>query len=462
MKFILKSATLCAIMAGGAMMVSCNEDSNIGSSLVDVNGSITITDKFTVEGSSVPIGAVQSRTVMQLIGNIDAKGYGKFNADFVTQFMPAMTLDSLLTSDSQIDGLRLVMMYRNGQFVGDSIVPMGLEVYRLDKKLTAPIYSDVNPDQFYNPADMLGSRSYTASNLELSDSLAKLSYREIFVDLPKSLALELYDMYRQNPATYADPTLFNDKFKGIYVKSSFGSGRVTKLGATALQMLWHYDTKNAAGRDTTYNYIGTYYAVSPEIVTNNNIGYVMAPELQQRIDRGENLLVAPAGQEIELTFPIEDIMHYYRTNKSKLTVLNDLTFSVPAERIANNYGINPPQYALMVLKNKKKEFFEKSQVTDNVTSFYAKYDVTTGQYDFGSMRRYMIDMLAKESLTPDDYTFTITPVSVTLETVGNSYYGNQTNIVTAIAPYVEQPAMVKINLDKSKIILTFSKQNSKN
>lgn len=462
MKFISKSAALCAVIAGSAMVVGCNEDSNIGSSLVDVDGTITIADKFTVDGVTVPIGAVQSRTIMQLIGNIDAKGYGKFNADFVTQFMPAAALDSNLTTSSQIDGIRLVMMYRNGQFVGDSILPMGLEVYRLDKSLVAPIYSDVNPAEYYNPADMLGSKSYTASNAELSDSLASLSYREIFVDLPRSLGVELFDMYKENPATYVDPYLFCDKFKGLYVRSSFGSGRVTKIGATALQLLYHYDAVNSAGRDTTYNSVGTFYAVSPEIVTNNNIGYVMSDDLQLRIDRGENLLVAPAGQEIELQFPIEEIMHYYRTNKSALTVLNDLTFSVPADRIANNYGINPPEYALLVLSDKKKEFFEKSEITDNATSFYARYDSTTGEYNFGSMRRYMLDMLAKESVSSKDYTFTITPVSVTLETVGNSYYGNQSNIVTGIAPYVEQPAMVKMNLDKAKIILTFSKQNAKN
>lgn len=450
------------LIASGLSLCSCNEDSNIGSSLVDIEGTITIADAFKVEGKSTPIGAVQSRTIMQLIGDIDAVGYGKFYSDFVTQFMPAASLDTLLTSDKQIDGLRLVMMYYPGQFVGDSITPMGLEVYRLNKTLTAPIYSNINPDSLYDKSQSLASQIYTAANLELNDSLSKLNYREIYVDLPRSLGVELFNLYKNSPETYVDPYKFCDAFKGLYVKSSFGSGRVTKIGATAMQMLYHYDTVNEAGNDTTYNYTGTFYAVSPEIITNNNIRYEMSSSLESRINNGETLLVAPAGREVEITFPLSDIIDYYRSNRSKLSILNDLTFTVPSAKIANNYGIEPPTYALLVLSSKKKEFFENSDVTDNVTSFYAKYDTKTGEYNFGSMRSYLLKMLEKEDITPDDYTFTITPVSLSIESVGSSYYGNQSNIVTSIAPYIEQPAMVQLKLDESKIILTFSSQNIKN
>ncbi len=456
MKFLTKSVALFVSLAGCTTFVSCNEDANIGSSLVGIEGTITVSDEFELQGVNVPIGAVQSRTVMQLIGDIDAVGYGKFRSDFVTQFMPATALDSTLTDVNQIDGIRLVLMYSAGQFVGDSIVPMGLDVYRLNKSLVAPIYSDIDPSDYYNPEDKLGSQSYTAANIELSDSLAALSYREIFVDLPKSLGVELFELYKNNPSVYNNPYLFCDKFKGVYVKNTFGKGRVTKVGATALEMLYHYDTKTSEGNDTTYHYTKSYYVVTPEIVTNNNISYTMSDMLQQRIDNGENLIVAPAGQELEVTFPIHDVIDFYLSNKSKLAVLNDLTFSIPSEKIINDYGINPPGYILMVLKNKKTEFFDKSKLTDNQTSFYAQYNTTTGEYNFGSMRKYLIEMLEKDEISADDYIFTITPVSIGFE----SY--NSSNVMTSITPYIEQPAMVKLNLDKAKIVLTFSNQQLKN
>lgn len=449
-------------MSAAFAFSSCDEDSNIGSSLVDVDSSIVIAEDFHVTGKSKEIGSVQSRTIMQLIGNIDAKGYGKFSSDFVTQFMPAAAIDSTLSESSQIDGIRMVMMHYAGQFVGDSIVPMGLEVYRLDKSLQAPIYSNLNPEGFYDPSAPIASKAYTSANSELSDSLAKLNYREIYVDLPKSLGVELFEMYKNDPQSYIDPAIFCDRFKGLYVKSSFGSGRVTKIGATVLQLLYHEDTVNSAGRDTTLHYEGNFYAVSPEIITNNNIAYEMSSELQSKIDDGETLVVAPTGEEVEIKFPVKDVVDYYRQNSGRLSVINDLTFSIPASKIANDYGINPPEHLLMVLSDKKEEFFLKSDVTDNVTSFYAVYNTTTGYYDFGSMRAYLLDMLSKDTIEETDYTFAITPVSVTTETVGSSYYGNLATYVTSIAPYVEQPAMARLDLDKAKIIFTFSNQNLKN
>lgn len=440
---------------------SCNEDADIGSTLVGSDGAITVEDNFSLTGHSTPIGSVQSKTIMQLIGDIDAKGYGTFHSDFITQFMPAAALDSILQDDSQIDGLRLIMMYQAGQFVGDSIVPMGLEVYRLNKTLEAPIYSNANPNEYYSPSNLLASKSYTATNSQLSDSLAALSYREIYVDLPKSLGVELFDMYKSNPASYSDPYVFCDKFKGLYVKNSFGSGRVTKIGATVMQLLYHLDTKTDAGRDTTYRYEGNFYAVSPEIVTNNNITYSMSTILSDRIAAGEAIIVAPAGQEVELQFPINDVISYYTNNKKGLTVLNDLTFSLPAERISNTYGIEPPEYLLMIIKDDKKKFFENSQIPDNIRSFYAKYNSTKGEYDFGSMRQYLINMLNQKTIDSSDFTFTITPISISTETSGSSYYGTQSTQVTAVAPYIEQPAMTKLNLEKAKIVLTFSNQNTK-
>ena len=43
-----------------------------------------------------------------------------------------------------IDSLKLLMFVPKGSLVGDSLAPMGLEVYRLNKQLTAPIFSNFN------------------------------------------------------------------------------------------------------------------------------------------------------------------------------------------------------------------------------------------------------------------------------------------------------------------------------
>ena len=100
-------------------------------------------------------------------------------------------------------------------------------------------------------------------------------------------------------------------------------------------------------------------------------------------------------------------------------MLNNVSCEIPAEEIANDYGIEVPQQVLMVLKNKKKEFFEKNKIADS----------KTGKGEAG--------------------------------TTTSSYYSSGTTYITNVSPYVTKPAMVKLNLEKAKIKLTYSKQSGK-
>lgn len=451
---------IAASLLASAALVGCGDTDGIGSSLIQSENNIIIEDNFSLSGHSVENDRVQSRTAMLLLGSIDADEYGHFASDFVTQFMPVAKLDTTLTSAAAIDSVKLKMMYAPGSFVGDSIMPMGLEVFRLDRNLKAPIFSDFNPEDYYDPSRPIGSAIYATSNLELSDSLKNLDHRDIYVNLPLELGVELYDLYQTNPEVYNNPQAFAQYFPGIYVRNSYGSGRVTQIGATLLQLYYHYDTKNSAGRDTTYNYVGSFYSATPEVLSNNNIAYDMAPELDRQVAEGQPLIVAPAGLEVEMTFPLTDIINYYRENAGRLSVINNLTMSIPATNISNTYGIRPPSQLLMVLKKDKDKFFEESKVTDGVTSFYATFSDDTDTYDFSSLRNYLLDALEREEpLTADDFTFILTPVSVDAETVYDPYTGSKKVYVKSIVPYVQQPAMVRLRLDDAKIELTFTNQS---
>lgn len=453
---------IAASAVASVALASCGETDGIGSSLIQSENNIVIEDDFKLTGHSVSNDKVQSRTAMLLLGSIDADEYGQFASDFVTQFMPVAKLDTTLTSAAAIDSVKLKMMFAPGNFVGDSVMPMGLEVFRLNKGLEAPIFSDFDPQGYYNAMQPIGSAIYAASNFELSDSLKKLDHRDIYVDLPLDLGVELYNLYQTNPEAYINPTDFAKHFPGIYVRNSYGSGRVTQIGATLLQLYYHYDTKNTAGRDTTYNYVGSFYSATPEVLSNNNIDYAMAPQLNELVAQGQQLIVAPAGLEVEMEFPLCDLLDFYHANSGRLSVINNLTLSIPAVNISNTYGIRPPSQLLMVLKKDKAKFFEEGKVTDGVTSFYATYSDDTDTYDFSSLRNYMLDALDREDeLTADDYTFILTPVTVDAETVYDSYTGTNKIYVKSIVPYVQQPAMARLKLDEAKLELTFTNQSVK-
>ena len=454
-----------ALLAAPALaFTSCADSTDkIGSDLIQVDNSIVVADEFTLEGSTVENNRVQSRTVTQLIGSIDAGDYGRFSADFVTQFMPAASLDTLITSKEQIDSLKMFMMFQKGSFVGDSVTPMGLEVYRLTKQLTAPIFSDFDPSDYYDPSKPLGGKIYTASILGVDDdSDNETSHNVIYVDMPDSMASEFYEIFTENKAAVQTPTAFAKIFPGVYVKNSYGAGRVTKIGATCMELFFHYPSKTSEDKDTILSTSTLLMQATPEIITNNNISYLSSKNISDRLADGQDLIVAPAGYDVEIKFPVEDIIKYYEEHRGDLSVVNTLTMSLPVELISNTYGINPPQYILMVKKKEHQEFFEKSKITDNKTSFYSEYSKLNNNYPFASLRQYFLDMLAEYekngSVDEDDYTFVLTPVSLELET-NQGYYQTTTSVKT-IAPYIDGPAMVRLRLDKAEIKLTFSNQSS--
>ncbi len=277
--------------------------------------------------------------------------------------------------------------------------------------------------------------------------------------MPIELAKELYNLYITDPSAYAFPANFARHFPGIYVKNSYGDGRVVEISSTMMRMYYHTTTTNSEGKETINRYQGNYYAVTPEIVLNNNLAYTISPELDARIADGEQIIVAPVGRDVELQFPIQEVVDYYNANTGSLSVVNTLTFDIPAEKITNDYGIKPPANLLLILSSKKDEFFLRNELNNNITSFYAAYDADNHRYRFAGMRDYLLDILKKDKITPEDYTFTLTPVTIQTEVnSSNSYYGSSTTYVSAIDPYIGAPAMVQLDLEKAKITLTFSKQ----
>lgn len=459
------SFSLSAFASLSLAFTACSDNDTIGSAIVADEIEIITNDSFTVTGQSVDNNKVQSRTIVQLLGSFNAGEYGNFYSDFVTQFMPSAQIE---TENVTVDGLTLRMAIpKSNGCVGDTIIPMGLEVYELTQDLKYPIFSDFGNEvaSYYDPnSKPIGSAVYNFNNAGQSDSLKALAYIEIPVELPVELANRLYNIYLENPDNYLIPELFAKKFHGLYVKSTFGNGRVVKIGATLMTMDYHVDTVNDEGRDTTYYYTGNYYSVSPEIITNNNINYQMSQALQDRRDAGETLLVAPIGLDVEIDFPINDILNDYQQGAGKLSVVNSLTFTLPVEEIENNYGITPPPYILMVRADKKDEFFAKNQITDNINSFLGTYSTTNKCYTFPDMRSYLNDVISKGSATQEQSHFVLTPVTVNTETNASSsyyYYGSTTETVNSIVPYVETPVMVKILLEDAKIRLSYSKQTLK-
>lgn len=122
----------------------------------------------------------------------------------------------------------------------------------------------------------------------------------------------------------------------------------------------------------------------------------------------------------------------------------------------------------MVKTSKLKEFLENNTLPDNKDSFYATYNKSTKRYVFSSMRAY-IENLVKNGYTEEDADFMLIPANLTLESNSSNnsgyyyYYGsssssNSTYTVTKCTPYISQPSMCRLLMDKAQTVFTYSTQ----
>ncbi|MDE6207840.1 MAG: DUF4270 domain-containing protein [Muribaculaceae bacterium] len=457
MKF--RSLHILPLLAALILAFSACEDSAspVGPSIVDDTVDIVIDSSFTVSGNVVRVQSIAPRTTIQMLGTLDIPGYGRLSSNVVTQFIPSVELDTANFGPADIDSIYLDLVYARGAFMGDSIAPMGLTVYPLNKLLPNDITSAFNPEGYYDKTP-LASKTYNTSTLGMTATEQAATYRSIGIKLPLSLGRYLFQSFLDDPANYANGQVFSENvFPGVYLSNSFGSGRMTMVTATGLSFFFTTYETDSLDTDTTI-VEQRYMLVTPEVISNNDMTLTLDPALEKQINDGTTIAISPGCTELEFRFPLPEVIDAYRKQGGKQNVLNGLSLRLPADTLETGLGIAAPPYMLMVLKKDRDAFFAQNKLTDNKTSFYAQYDETEGQYAFTNLRQYMMDMLEKEEITEDDYTFSLVPVQVDFEQSVSTdyYYGTTTNIESTIQPYFLSPAVATIHFDKAKVKLTMS------
>lgn len=447
-------------------------DETIGVSITDSVSSIIEDSSFVITGQSVRNERVQMRTSTKMLGSLSSDGYGDLTASAVTMWMPAMNIDTTGMKSEWIDScrLKLRMPYRNG-YTGDAQAPMRLEVYRLNKALPTPIYSDFDPTGYYD--ELLASEPYSPSSgwVEMAQSYVTgtLTYdtvRVISVPMPNELGAELYNAYVNDPEKFSNPRTFADIFPGIYITNNYGSGHVINIQATQFDVYYHKHIvlSDTAEVDSTFSQ--SYLASTPEVISNNIIRFNIDDNITSMVNDGRALIVAPAGYEVQVRFPIQDIIDKYEASVgNNQSVINSLSLELPVSIPETQFGIQPPDYLLMVKTSKKDTFINGDSLVNNKDSFYATYDAVNKRYTFSGLRNYILNIINNQGsiATEDDINFTITPVDVSTYTYPSSYsyyyYTSSTSsIVTKISPMVSRPAIVELLLDKAKIKVSYSSQ----
>ena len=452
---------------------SCTDDV-IGTSISDIHSAIIEDNNFVISGVTVKNPHLRSRSSIQLIGKVSADGYGTLTSDVVAEFMPTSMIDTVGVHGGAdwVDSCFLVMRVSTTDVIGDKLAPMRMSVYKLNKQLPNPIYTDFNPAGYYSDDELMGSVAYSASDMSLKTEYSSVdgssvSYYEIQVPVPVKYARDIFNEFKANPSTFKTPVDFATFFPGIYIKNSYGEGHVMNFFDIEFVSYYRKYEKLDESNDTIYPAMTqSYMAVTPEVVYNNNIFLDAAPSVLSMIDNGDAIVMGPAGYEVHANFPIQEIIDRFKADsQDALSVLNSLTLEIPVSEITNKYDIAPPQYLLMVKEDYRDTFFDKDSLTNNKDAFYAEYNDQEKCYTFSGLRDYVLDIINnKGGIAPaSDMKFVIMPIDVTkyVNSTSSYYYyysSASSEVITKIAPAVSRPCMAKLNLDNAKIKLTYSKQ----
>ncbi len=450
--------TLLLLCCGVAIVACDDEVTTIGSSLNASQITITVDSAFTqVIGESVFTDSIIGRTTDPLLGNLTMKGYGTLHTGFLTQFMPSLKLDTTDVTPATLDSLKLTLSYYDNDLVGDSLAPMVMDVYRLNRTIKAPLYTNIDPTEYYSPADLLASHTFGSSQEGYVDENTEQNYKRISIMLPMELGREIFNEYKTNPDIFASPTEFAKFFPGVYLNISYGNGRVVNIKGVFMSMF--YRAIDSDGEVTSLEY--TYMGVTPEICSINHFTLTPDETLLQGVNEGKIYAQAPIGYTPIITFPVRNIIERYRDalgdNNKIQNILNSLTFTIPAIADEEN-DLTPPSHLLFIRHSEVKAFFEQKKIPDNVNSFYAAYDKDKRQYHFSELGRFIRNILdSGVEPTDNDEQIALIPVYLLTET-SESYYSSGTTYVTSVTPYSELPTIVQLDLAASKIKINYTTQ----
>lgn len=469
---ILQCLTV-ALATVSLFFASCEDGvSDIGNSLSPSEATIHVDSLyFNLNASVIEAPAFESRSAYTLVGSIRVPEYGALDCSYVTQFLPAESLQIPDTiTPEKIDSVKIILSVPKTYVTGDTLAPQQLKVYELTKQLPSDITPEFNPEGYYDPAKPLATQSYTLSGYSYNDSTyTATSSVQISSQLPVEEGRRALEAYRNNPEIFVWPELFaKEFFPGIYVTPSFGKGCIAPVQNTSVFAYYPVTTtKTELDEEGVAQVVKVQvadsvclFSTAPEVLSSVNISYRPSAALEEMIADGKSIITTPGGYTVSFTFPALDILKNFWEAEQDLGVINNMIFSIPAHSVKNDYGLGMAPSLLMVKTSELEDFFAEGRLPDNKTSFTSVYSAEDNTFTFKSMRQYIVDLQSKgaDGITADDVEFTLVPVTLSTEDYNDPNTGAAVTAVTAITPYIIMPTMAELETEKALVVFTFSNQ----
>ena len=453
MKFNNLHKTLI-IAALAIIAIACNDMlDDIGLTQQPVRDRVSVgVDTLELRASTVEKDGIFARTRHPVLGEYIDPIFGSIKSEFIGNFF--LHNGAGFTEGAVIDSVRVVLSY--GTFMGDSLAPMRLSVYRANRSLSnLENMTNIDPREYADMSAPLGEQRFTGSNnifrletIQTGMGIGTIRIYEIPVRLPTQIGEDFLAEYlRPNRGMMANADLFNEFFHGLYFTTTFGSSTLISVASTSLFVHYHYlDRGGSSTQQDTIRTNALRLNITPEVTQVNtvqtNSSRLLVP------NDSVTFVKSPAGVKTKIVFPISEI--YEKLQRQALNLADFTVFAMPDAMDDIAVRLRPPQYLLLINRDSLRTgqpdgFFERRMMPDNRTSFLsAPFHEQTFSYRFSNISA-MINHYIQEIDGAFDLTYYLIPVEATTVMTGGTMWHPGTPVLTAIHNQMWPTAVV---LDK--------------
>jgi len=449
------------------VFVSCNDDlDSIGSNIQPGGDDITVyVDTVVLTAKTVSLeDSVYARASSGLIGEYTDPIFGKIKSDFLTELYCPENL-SFNEKTTKIDSVYLdVISYA---FYGDSISPVGISVYQVDKKnLEKNFYTNIKPSDYCSMNQVLGQGIFTIKDADRYSTGKR--YRFV---LDNSVGDDFYNEWKNTSgAVFKNSDALREYFKGLYITTSLGSGSLIDVNTSIIQIYYSYTGRNSDDTADSTRVGLLRLPTTPEVIQMNQIQNTIPSELFTNEDT-RTYLKSPAGVCTEVTVPLKEIMDKAK-KEGVAHKINSASFKLKGyTEEEDKMGMSRSSNLLFIHKDSVANFFENNKMADTKTSYIMMQDASTNTYNFsyGNLASSASNNLAamvnyyanyyKDKEDIPDLKFLVIPIYAQSQyvTSGYSQVLAFTNIYNQMYP---TSTILRTDKDNMKMALIFSNYNT--
>lgn len=411
---------MATVVVAAMAISSCDEDTmTIGQSLTNNSDKLDIqSESFVVHTRTIVADSVFATAGTCYLGQIkDPETGANVKSGFTTQFhvlentyiSPEDRIIGRYNGRASADSCMLILYLSSPFRSSDSLSAIKMTMEELDRPLSESVryYSNYDPvaHGFIREGGLKKSKMFSFRNTTDTDSArASSTYLEnicISLNQPytdkqgntyNNYGTYLIHQYYDHPENYRNSYTFSRNVcPGFFFNITDGLGfhaQVTDIGLRT-----YYTVKtDSTDLHAALTLAGTNEVLQTTFVKNDAEAIrAMAAETQY------TYLKTPAGLFTEVTLPVDDIKSAHENDS---LIAAEIVFQRLNNQSFDSRLLNIPATLLMVQKDSLYSYFEKSNVPDSKTSYYASFSSSANTYKFTNISNLITELwrIKKEGL----------------------------------------------------------------